>query len=224
MRRTVAWSAPDVSVFAARVALRSSLVRGTKNRDAAVIHVVAEAFARFRHDVARWVIPQEVAPLDHLSFITVCKLVYRHPPLRAMAWFRLGTVMQRLGVPGVPGWTQRRILRLYGLELLPSADIGGGLYIAHPVGCVLVAERIGRDVTVIGQATFGTRTDNRWPVIGDRAFVGVGARVLGGITVGEDAHIGANAVVVRDVPAGSTVVGIPAREVRSASNLRAGEQ
>lgn len=179
--------------------------------------IAGAAFGRFRQDAARWIIPQEVAPLEQVTLAKLCMLLLRHPPLRAMAWFRFGTVMWVLRVPGLPGWTQRRLLRLYGLELLPSADIAGGLYIAHPVGCVLVAERIGSDVTVIGQVTFGTRTDNRWPIIGDRTFVGAGARVLGGITLGDGATVGANAVVVRDVAAGTTVVGIPAKPVGSSS-------
>ena len=128
-----------------------------------------------------------------------------------MAWFRIGWSAWKLGVPLIPGWVQRRLLRLYGLELVPSNDIGGGFYIAHPVGSVLVAESIGTNVTVISQATFGTRTDNRWPAIGDEVFVGAGARVLGGVTVGRGALIGANAVVVADVAPATTVTGVPAR-------------
>ena len=130
-----------------------------------------------------------------------------------MAWFRIATLLWRYGVPGFKGWTQRRLLRLYGLELSPGQHIDGGLYVAHPVGCVLFADRIGSNVTVIGQVTFGTRTDGRWPSIGDDVFVGVGARVLGGISIGDRAQIGANAVVVHDVAPGTTVVGIPARPV-----------
>jgi serine O-acetyltransferase len=76
---------------------------------------------------------------------------------------------------------------------------------------VLHATRIGANVTVLGQVTFGTRDDAHWPSIGDGAFIGVGARVLGGITIGERARIGANAVVTIDVPPDSTAVGIPAR-------------
>ena len=57
--------------------------------------------------------------------------------------------------------------------------------------------------------------DPRGPVIGDRVFIGTGAKVLGAITVGDDARIGANAVVIEDVPAGATVVGAPARVVQT---------
>lgn len=174
-----------------------------------------EQVTAFRSDAARWVRPQEVADLAEVTPSAILKLLVRHPPLRAMAWFRFGAACRNAGVRGVAGYVQRRLLRVYGLELAPSTPCGGGLYVAHPVGCVLHAASMGANVTVVGSVTFGTRTDGRWPVIGDRAFIGVGARVLGGITVGDGAEIGANAVVIRDVAPGDTVVGIPARVVRS---------
>lgn len=178
---------------------------------------LAEALHRFRLDAARWIVPQEVAPLEAVTPRRTAIRLYRYPSLRAMAWFRIGWAAWKLGLPMVPGWVQRRLLRLYGLELVPSNDIGGGFYIAHPVGSVLVAESIGTNVTVISQATFGTRTDNRWPRVGDDVFVGARARVLGGVTLGQGAQVGANAVVIDDVEAGATVVGIPARARHSDS-------
>lgn len=178
----------------------------------------SEAFALFREDAARWVIPQEIAPLDEVTPAVIAKLLLRHPPLRAMAWFRLASLLGTLGVPFVVGWTQRRLLRLYGLELMLGGEVGGGFYIAHPVGCVLVAFKIGKNVTVIGQVTFGTRSAREWPTLGDNVFVGAGARLLGGIRVGDRAQIGANAVVLDDVPPDTTVVGVPARPIRAASS------
>ena len=174
-----------------------------------------EQLVAFQSDAARWVNPQQVADLAEVTPSVALRLLVRHPPLRAMAWFRFGSACRNAGVRGVASHVQRRLLRVYGLELAPSTRCGGGLYVAHPVGCVLHAASIGANVTVVGSATFGTRTDGRWPVIGDGAFIGVGARVLGGITVGDGAEIGANAVVIRDVAPGDTVVGIPARVVRS---------
>jgi len=184
-------------------------------------HMVADAspstashlrrhWALLRADAARWVVPQAVSPVELVTPALLARLLYRHPPLRAMAWLRLAAALRKIGVPGVSGWAQRRLLRLYGLEIAPNQDIDGGLYIAHPVGCVLMAEHIGANVTVISSVTFGTRDDARWPVIGDGVFVGVGARLLGGITIGDGARIGANAVVLQDVPAGCTAIGIPA--------------
>jgi serine O-acetyltransferase len=165
----------------------------------------------FRRDVARWIVPQSIGDSDDVSVGLALRLLFRHPPLRAMAWIRFAQWCRARGIRGVGGFVQHRLLRVYGLELAPSTPVGGGLYIAHPVGCVLHAASIGENVTVIGQVTLGYSNDARWPTIGDRAYLGVGARVLGGITVGADARVGANAVVIQDVPAGATAVGIPAR-------------
>jgi serine O-acetyltransferase len=173
--------------------------------------VWSETVMLIRRDVARWVRPEQVAELHEVTPSVVLRLVFRHPPLRAMVLFRLGAAAHALGVRGVPSFVQRRMLIRYGIEIAPSTQVGGGLYLPHPVGCVLHARSIGENVSVIGNVTFGTRTDGQWPTIGDRVFVGVGARVLGGITVGAGAAIGANAVVVHDVPPGAVAVGVPAR-------------
>lgn len=165
-------------------------------------------------DAARWVVPESVAPIDDVTFGVIAKLLFRTPSLRAMAWFRLGCACKRRRVPMLPGALQRRLLYKYGLELSVGSDVGGGLYIAHPVGCVLMVDRMGENVTVVSSVTFGMRKGLVWPTIEDGAFVGTGARVLGGITVGAGAKIGANAVVMDDVAPGDTVVGIPARPVR----------
>lgn len=170
---------------------------------------------RFREDAARWVRPEQVADLSEVTPAVVVRLLIKHPPLRAMGWLRFGKAMKAVGVRGVPSWTQRRLLKQYGLEISSGAKVGGGLYIAHPVGCVLSAQSIGQNVTVVGQATFGTRGLTGWPVIEDEVFIGVGARVLGGITVGAKASVAANAVVLTDVDPGATAVGIPARMIES---------
>lgn len=172
---------------------------------------VAAAWGRFVLDAARWVRPEEVAEPSEVTSLVMAKLLFRYPPLRAMAWFRLATLAQERRVKFLPSHLQRRILRLYGLELVPGAVIGGGLYIAHPAGCTLVVESVGTNVSMMGSNTFGRLTEPRWPRVGDRAFIGTGARILGAITVGDDAVVGANAVVLIDVPAGARAVGVPAR-------------
>jgi serine O-acetyltransferase len=167
---------------------------------------------KFLMDAARWVRPEEVAEISELTPTLVAKLLYRYLPLRAMAWYRFACYVKRRRIPMAPGVIQRRLLRTYGLEMVPGKLVGGGLYIAHPVGCTLVADSIGSNVSVISSVTFGVR-NGAWPRISDRVYVGAGARIIGGITVGEGALIGANAVVVKDVDDGSTVVGVPGRPV-----------
>ena len=76
---------------------------------------------------------------------------------------------------------------------------------------MIAVERIGRNCSIIAAVTLGLRNDHTFPSIGDDVFIGAGARVLGGIRIGDGARIGANAVVINDVPAGATAVGVPAR-------------
>jgi len=88
-----------------------------------------------------------------------------------------------------------------------------GLVILHSVGLVVNSSvRGGSNVVLEGGVTIGAEKD-RTPVLGDNVFVGAGARIIGGVSVGSGARIGANAVVVKDVPAGATAVGVPARVV-----------
>ncbi len=170
-------------------------------------------FDLFLQDARRWIVPGQISAVP-LSLWQVLALLFRHLPLRAMLWFRFGSWCKQRGIPFLPGYVQRRLYRRYGLEIVVGADIGGGLYIAHPIGTVIAPQRIGRNCTIVAAVTIGMRNEWEFPVIGDEVFIGAGARVLGGITVGNRARIGANAVVTRDVPAGATVVGIPARVVK----------
>jgi len=167
----------------------------------------------FKQDVQRWIFPQvQIEPIT-LTFRTIIRLWWRHLPVRAMLWFRFGSWCKQHRLPFMTGLTQRFLYRFFGLEIRLGADIGGGLYIPHPVGTVIVAKRIGKNCSIIANVTIGMRNEWDFPEIGDNVFIGAGARVLGGIKVGDNAVIGANAVVIHDVPAGATVVGIPAKEI-----------
>jgi serine O-acetyltransferase len=109
-----------------------------------------------------------------------------------------------------------------GIEIHPGATIGRRLFIDHGMGVVIgETAEIGDDVTMYQDITLGgtspsvnsaaQKNKKRHPTLGDRVIVGAGAQVLGAITVGAGAKVGANAVVVTDVPAGALVVGIPAK-------------
>ena len=173
----------------------------------------AIASRRIRQDAARWIQPEEIGDAESLSVLDIVGLAFHHPPLRAMVWFRLGGWLKAIGVRGVAGYVQRRLLRVYGLELEVGADIGGGFYVAHPVGCTVRAARVGENATVIAAVTVGVNKVVQWPVLGDRIFLGAGCRVLGPIVVGDDVRVGTNAVVLTDVADGPTMVGIPARPI-----------
>ncbi|MEM9881650.1 MAG: serine O-acetyltransferase [Planctomycetota bacterium] len=109
----------------------------------------------------------------------------------------------------------RRVRNRYGIELPYSATLGRRVVIEHQSGIVVHGNCVIGDGCVIRQnVTLGLRREDRpddAPVLGDHVSVGAGAVILGKVHVGDGAQIGANAVVVRDVPAGSTAVGIPAR-------------
>lgn len=168
---------------------------------------------RFKQDVARWIVPEQVAPLQEVTFMTTLKLLYRHMPLRAMLWFRFGSWCNEHGIPLMSGFTQRLLFRSYGLELMVGSNIEGGLYIAHPIGTVIGNATLGQNCTIIGSTTLGMRKNGIFPTLGNGVFIGVGARILGDIHLGDNATVGAMALVLTDVPANTTVVGIPARPV-----------
>lgn len=166
---------------------------------------------QFKMDAARWVAPQQIGDPDKLTLRQIARLLFHYMPLRAMLLFRFGSWCKRRRIPFLPGFMQRQIYKRYGLEISPGADIGGGLYIAHPIGTVISVRRMGVNCSVIAAVTIGMRNEWKFPVIGAEVFIGAGARVLGDITLGDGCQIGANAVVIKDVPAGATAVGIPAK-------------
>lgn len=95
------------------------------------------------------------------------------------------------------------------------SNIGGGLYMMHGFSTIVVAESIGENCLIAQQVTIGYAGENELPTIGDRVNIGAGAKVIGRVRIGDDASIGANAVVIRDVPAGAVVGGVPARILSS---------
>ena len=115
-----------------------------------------------------------------------------------------------------------RLLRLSqmmfgGIELGNDITLGSGVYFIHSLGTVVGGDaRVGNRVRFMGNNTVGTARDNGYPVIEDDVEVGCGARILGPVRIGARAVIGANAVVITDVPADSVAVGIPAKIVSRA--------
>lgn len=113
------------------------------------------------------------------------------------------------------------------VDIHPGATLGPGLFIDHATGVVIgETATVGTDVTIYQGVTLGgtsTSKGKRHPTIGDRVVIGSGAKVLGPITVGDGAAIGANAVVVKEVPPGSVVAGVPGRVIRHNGAARSAE-
>lgn len=124
-------------------------------------------------------------------------------------------------------WTKSELLKLparllsqaarsvTGIEIHPGAKLGRRMFIDHGMGVVIgETAEVGEDVMLYHGTTLGgvsLSKGKRHPTVGDRVTIGAGAKVLGPITLGDDSQIGANAVVIRDVPAGVTAVGVPAK-------------
>jgi serine O-acetyltransferase len=138
-----------------------------------------------------------------------------YPGVHAVWAYRLAHRMWREPLLRLPARLVSQLARaVTGVEIHPGARIGRRLFIDHGMG-VVVGETavVGDDVVLFHTSTLGGRSmkrGKRHPTLGDRVVVGAGAKVLGPVWVGDDAQVGANAVVVKDVPAGAVAVGVPA--------------
>jgi serine O-acetyltransferase len=140
------------------------------------------------------------------------------PGVHALLSHRVAHALHRAGVPLVPRTLAAASRAATGIEIHPAAEIGRGLLIDHGTGVVIgETAQIGDGVTLYQGVTLGGTgfaTGKRHPSLGDDVTVGSGAKLLGPISVGSGAKIGANSVVVHDVPPDSTVVGNPGHVVR----------
>jgi serine O-acetyltransferase len=140
------------------------------------------------------------------------------PGIHALLAYRLAHALDGAGVPLLPRSISMFTRTLTGIEIHPGARIGEGLFIDHGAG-VVIGETvdIGDDVTLYQGVTLGGTgfaTGKRHPTVQDNVTIGSGAKLLGPITIGHGAKIGANSVVITDVPPNSTVVGNPGHPVR----------
>ena len=121
-------------------------------------------------------------------------------------------------IPLVPGAIMRICRVLYAIDLPYTCEIGRNVEFQHNgLGCVIHSQAvIGEGTKIYQNVTIGGRNGRGHPVIGKNVFIGAGACILGGVTIGDDAIIGANATVIEDVPAGAVVVGEKARIVKIA--------
>jgi serine O-acetyltransferase len=103
--------------------------------------------------------------------------------------------------------------------------IGPGLLIEHGFATIIAASRIGSNCWINQQVTIGYNERMECPTLGDNVYVYAGAKIIGGVTIGNNVKVGANAVVVKDIPSDCTVVGVPARVVeRDATRFRKADQ
>ena len=128
-----------------------------------------------------------------------------------LALVRLRAAARRLRVPLANRLLRIGMTAVYGVDVGNDVRLGRGVYFVHPIGTVIGGDAsVGDRVRFLGNNTVGTARDDGYPVIDDDVVVGCGARILGRVHVGRGAVIGANAVVLEDVPAGALAAGVPA--------------
>ena len=152
---------------------------------------------------------------------TTFEVVTTYPGFHAMLIHRLANKLWRMQWKWLARFTSHLGRWLTGIEIHPGASIGRRVFIDHGMGVVIgETAEIGDDCTLYHGVTLGGTSWNkgkRHPTLKPGAVVGAGAKILGPITIGANARVGSNAVVVKDVPDNATAVGIPARILDSAA-------
>ena len=147
--------------------------------------------------------------------------VFLYPSFKVILSYRLAHRLYNSGHFFLARWVSQRAARKTGIEIHPGAQIGKGLFIDHGSG-VIIGETtiIGDNVTLYQGVTLGgtgKEKGKRHPTLGDNVMVSAGAKILGSFTVGDNCKIGAGSVVLKEVPPNCTVVGVPGRIVKSAT-------
>jgi serine O-acetyltransferase len=175
--------------------------------------LIARTAAEIRRDIAaaqsRDPAARGVGPLEILA---------TWPGVHALLAHRVAHALHGIGVPLLPRAIAGLSRSITGVEIHPAAKIGAGFFIDHGMGVVIgETAEIGDDVTLYQGVTLGGTgfaTGKRHPTVQDNVTIGSGAKLLGPITVGHGSKVGANSVVIHDVPPNSTVVGNPGHPVR----------
>ena len=153
-------------------------------------------------------------PALHSTF----ELFFNYPGLWAVFFYRIANALYRRGLRFIPRFISAVGQFLTTVDIHPAATIGCRVFIDHGVGVVIGETAvIGDDVVIYQQVTLGgvsTSRGKRHPTVENNVVIGAGAKVLGNITLGEYSKVGANSVVVKDLPARATAVGIPARIIK----------
>lgn len=138
-----------------------------------------------------------------------------YPGIHAIIGNRLAHFLHILKIPFLPRFICEMMRFFTGIEIHPGARLGRGLFIDHGMGVVIGETAVIGDNVLLYQGVTlggtGKEKGKRHPTIGNNVVIGGGAKVLGNIMVGDNSYIGANAVVVKNVPPNSTVVGVPGR-------------
>ena len=150
-------------------------------------------------------------------------VIFLYPSFHAMFFYKIGNILWRYNLKFLARLIMHFARIFTGIEIHPAAKIGSNFFMDHGLGIVIgETTEIGENVTIYQGVTLGgimpsvesdlQRNQKRHPTVGNNVIIGSGAQILGAINIGDEARIGANSVVSRDVPANVTVAGVPARE------------
>lgn len=146
------------------------------------------------------------------------EVIFTYAGFHALLAYRLSHWLRAHHVLFVPRAISQLARIVTGIEIHPAAKIGRGFFIDHGMGVVIgETAEIGDYVTLFQGVTLGgtgKERGKRHPTIGNHVVVGAGAKILGGIRIGDNVKVGANSVVLKSVPANSTVIGVPARVIK----------
>jgi len=149
--------------------------------------------------------------------ISIIEVLFVYPGFHARQFHRLAHTLFKWHIPVLPRLISHISRFITGIEIHPGAKIGEGFFIDHGMGVVIgETSEIGNNVTLYQGVTLGGTSHQRTkrhPTLGNNVVVGVGAQLIGAITVGDNSKVGAGSVVVTSVPANTTVVGVPGRVV-----------
>ena len=154
---------------------------------------------------------------------TLVESIFLYPSLKALVYHKIAHRLYKKDRLFLARFLSQRARKVTGIEIHPGASLGRNVFIDHGMGVVIGETAIvGNNVTIFHGSTLGgiggEKGEKRHPTVEDDVLIGAGAKVLGDITIGKGASVGANAVVLHDVPAYATAVGIPARIIENKDN------
>src|SRR5260221_1303024 len=149
------------------------------------------------YEVDRWLKLSKINKGRQTGFIY---LMTFYPEFRNLFYYRIGRVSDLINF----------LCPKMNTLFISSPQIGPGLFIQHGFATIIAAESVGKDCWINQQVTIGFANDTDAPTIQDNVKIGAGAKIIGKVNVGNNSKVGANAVVVKDVPDNCTVVGVPA--------------
>lgn len=147
------------------------------------------------------------------------EVIFCYPSLKAIIYHRISHRLYNKGRFTLARIISQRARRITGIEIHPGAKIGKKFFIDHGMGVVIgETAEVGDNVTIYHGVTLGgvggDPNAKRHPTVEDDVIIGAGAKILGPVTIGKGAKIGANAVVLKDIPPYATAVGVPAKVVK----------